>query len=240
MSIICTYSKNFEEGLLSLIGIFFLSGKRQPKHLGTFVLSTIILGMTIVLPLGAGALLIGFLPGKKKPAVNYRIMPSSKPTKAHLESHRTPEERERARIRHRNWSSTNRVDKFSRTIKRAKYKHAMSIARRILAGNTGYYVNNRASKLGTFLILVLYTLAGGVPRGEPEDESEGSAHPPVKRGWLPRSCSGEREGPPGCCQGHPGTKCQEGCERPREGGTQGGQGNERPQGTQGEASYEAD
>jgi hypothetical protein len=71
-------------------------------------------------------------------------------------------------------------------------------------------MRNRTSKLGVFLILVLYTIAGGDSRGQPEVEPGDSAHPPVKRGWHPEPYSGEGEGPPSSCH-HPSIEPQETC-----------------------------
>ena len=213
MIIIATYSNDFEEELLTLLGLLFLPGIRHPRHLKFLVLITVVMGMTLVLPMGVGAFASILITKKRKPAIRYKITPSRTTAGIHPESCRTPGKRERARVQYRAWTRLNKKDKLARTVKKARYKHASSIARRILAGKPGNYVNARARKLGTFLILVIYMVTGGLPRSTQEPHRNRDTYD--REAGDPQGSQGSRCGTQGHSGGpeEPGLTAQWACPR---------------------------
>ena len=55
---------------------------------------------------------------------------------------------------YRKWSTINRHPALSRTIWRVKFRHASSVARRLMSGSVGLYIRNRSEKLGPYLVRV--------------------------------------------------------------------------------------
>ena len=108
------------------------------------------------------------------------VTPACLVSGTHPESFKTSSTREQARFLYRVWRNINKRSCLTRTVYKARFKHALSLVRRILAGKAGAYDCIRVKKIGNFLTYVANWVAG----------------------WGSPSAHGEQE----CCQGCPDTR----------------------------------
>ena len=118
-------------GILFLITACVVEGTCPLVKPQRVVLMLAAIWLALILPMGVGALVGSMLVGPDDSPAKYKIVSNMAATRTHPGNHGTPGERERARKFHRVWAKVHNRGTLARTVDKARFMHASSLARRV-------------------------------------------------------------------------------------------------------------